>query len=286
MLKWPERARTAIRKLFEPLQDIDVYIEDVNDEAFYRCLLNHSTNHEIKIARVFELGGRNAVIEAAHSHDQKKRRALFIIDGDLHWLNGQPSPEILGLHQHNAYCIENLLLCEKALTSVLCQDLAAAETDVSRSLQYTQWRDHILKPLLELFAAFVAAHVHAPTLPTVSQGVGRLCTRAGEPSRMELDPQKVEVAKQAVLNDTVAMSNQQAVQATYAATLRRLENLPDPLLAISGKDFLVPLLHFHLRPLGVRPTTKSLRFRLAGSGDPRRFEQIGLSLRQAAAGFP
>lgn len=102
MIKWPERAIGAIRNLFEPLQDIDVYVEDTNDEAFYRALLNAATN-EITVKRVFALNGRKNVIDAATAYDQKTRPALFIIDGDLPWVKGEPSPKIVGLHCHDAY---------------------------------------------------------------------------------------------------------------------------------------------------------------------------------------
>jgi len=51
MIKWPERAKVSLRRLFEPLQDIDVYVEDENDEAFYKALLNKVAGDKFKIAR-------------------------------------------------------------------------------------------------------------------------------------------------------------------------------------------------------------------------------------------
>ena len=122
MLVWPKRAGAAIRKLFEPLQDIDVYVEDTQDEPLYRCLVNHATKGEVRVARVFGLGGRDAVIAKATTHDHTMRRALFIIDQDLRWARGEQPPAIVGLHCHDAYCVENLLLCERALSSILAQD--------------------------------------------------------------------------------------------------------------------------------------------------------------------
>ena len=111
VFRWPKRARAAIRKLFEPLQPIDVYVEDTNDEVFYRALLNRVLDGRVHIARVFGLGGRQAVVEAAANHDHFERRALFIVDGDLEWVRGLPAPKIPYLHRHEAYCIENLLFC-------------------------------------------------------------------------------------------------------------------------------------------------------------------------------
>jgi hypothetical protein len=129
MLKWPERAKAAIVKLFEPLQPIDVYVEDTNDEAFYKTLLNKVSQDKVHIARVFALGGRKAVEDAAKVHDFSKRRALFIIDGDLDWVRGLPAPQIVGIHRHNAYCIENLLFCKKAVVQILSQDAVVSEDE-------------------------------------------------------------------------------------------------------------------------------------------------------------
>lgn len=169
MLKWPERAKTAIRKLFEPLQPIDVYVEDTNDEAFYKRLLNRVANDKVHVARVFALGGKQAVIEAAANHDHSQRRALFIIDGDLEWVRGLPPPRIFGLHRHDAYCIENLLLCEKALVQILSEEAILTEDDAKRALDLGRWIDSIKRPLLELFSAFATVHEFAPEIPTVSR---------------------------------------------------------------------------------------------------------------------
>lgn len=285
MLKWPGKAREAIRKLFEPLQDIDVFVEDANDEAFYRALLTHATGGSVRIARVFELGGKAAVVNAAQVHDHAKRPALFIIDGDLDWVRGVEAPNILGLHRHQAYCVENLLLCESAISTILSQELAKSEQETIQLLGYAEWRASILQPLLELFAAFVTANVHAPALPTVSQGVGRLCTQVAK-SRTELDVSRVAQARDALLLEVAsAHGDDAAVKETYRQALERIQGLPDPLLAVSGKDFLFPLLHFRMARLGAAVRTKSLRYRLASAGDPRRYSEVASSLRAAANGW-
>ena len=132
--------------LFEPLQDIDVFVEDTDDEVFYRTLLNFATRQQVKIARVFSLNGRSSVINAASSHDHRKRRAAFIIDGDLSWVKGEPAPAIKGLHRHEAYCIENLLICEKAIAFILTQEIVVSDSTAFQMLQFQSWRNSILTP--------------------------------------------------------------------------------------------------------------------------------------------
>lgn len=285
MLKWPERAKSALRKLFEPLQEIDVYVEDANDEAFYRCLLNCAANGKVKIARVFALGGRPAVVNAAIAHDQKARRALFIVDGDLPWVQGKPVPATVGLHCHDAYCIENLILCEKALVLILSQEAVITEEEAAVRLAYDNWVSAVEAPLVDLFAAFATVSEFDPTVPTVSQKVGVMCTKHRSTGNTTLDISKVKRARDKALKAAAAAADEATVTATHRRTLSRLKALPQPIRAVSGKDFLLPLVDFHLQSLGCRIKRSSLRVRLASAGDLSRYAPLSAALCQAASGF-
>lgn len=285
MLKWSGRSVPAIRKLFEPLQDIDVYVEDENDEAFYRSLLNFATDSTVRIARVFSLGNRSAVLQAAASHDQTARPALFIVDGDLSWVKGEPISNVLGLHCHEAYCIENLLLCEQALSTILSQERILTVEEAKMRLGYQQWRTSVAMPLLELFAAFATVHDFNPSVATVSIGVGVMCNPRSTKGFSKLDPAKVRIAKDAALTAAKASADARAVQVRYDGILSRITSLSDPLLTVSGKDFLLPLIEFHLQSLDCRIKKKSLRLRLATSGNRKRFSRLASALVHAARGF-
>lgn len=284
MLRWPTRAKAALRKLFEPLQDIDVYVEDTNDEAFYRCLLNSASNGKVTVARVFGLGGREAVLTAAAAHDHSTRRALFVIDGDLPWVRGDAPPHIFGLHQHNAYCVENILICEKALALLLSQEVAITETDAAAVLDFHNWRSSLLSALAELFAAFATVNEVDSTVPTVSSGAGVLCTAKKKAVAPTLDLAKVTKARDQALMSAEAILGAKPVEARYKAILQRVLGMADPLMAISGKDYVIPLIDFHLQSLGCRIRRKSLRIRLASAGQRDRFNALAESLLLAARG--
>lgn len=284
MIKWPERAKAAIIKLFEPLQDIDVYVEDANDYVFYKTLLSEVTKGKIKIERVFPLGGREKVVAKAKNHDQNSRRALFIIDGDLDWVLGVPPPNIAGLHQHKAYCIENLLVCEKALCKILSQEAIITEDQATTLLNFKFWVQSVQEPLLELFAAFATAKTLAPGEKTVAYGVGNLCTK--QPSgHTVLDVRKVAGAVGNALTASEAKVGKQETTAMYQQTLSRLKTLTFPLHAVSGKDFLLPLIDFWLQFHGCRVKRKVLRMRLATNGDITRFAELHEAIHSAARGF-
>jgi hypothetical protein len=282
MIKWPRRAKEAIKKLFEPLQDIDVYVEDCNDEVFYSTLLKRVSQGKVKIVRVFALEGRESVIKAAMQYDHSIRKALFIIDGDLDWVSGSPTPNVAGLHRLDAYCIENLLLCERALTQILVEDIVISEDDAGRNLDFNSWIISIQDPLLELFSAFAIAKIFIPHKKTVSCRVGNLCSQSDNKTKTLLDLSKVLKVKNEVLTAAKSVVDENIVNTTYQNMYNRLKRLPIPLYAVSGKDYLFPLLHFLIQPLGCRITTKSLRIRLAKNGDVLRFSGLNEAIINAS----
>ena len=280
MLKWSNRARSALPTLFKPLQDIDIYVEDVNDEVFYECLFKYATNNEIRIARIFGLGGRDAVINKAATHDHKARRAVFVIDGDLEWVCGIPSPEIVGLHRHDAYCVENLLICEKALSTIVSQEIIITEDDARDRLNFAAWRTSVTHPLAELFASFGVLFKYKSSISTVSRGVGILCASSKQGTILDAD--KVRRTRDCMLSTVVADGNDpQDVGLLYEKILERIYAMPDPLQAISGKNYLLPLVNFKLSSIGCRVNSKSLRVRLASTGDVTRFARLAYALRCA-----
>lgn len=284
MIKWPSRAKSAIRKLFEPLQDIDIYIEDSNDEAFYKTLFGAIVKEKVKIARVFALGGREAVLNAAKVHDHSQRRALFVIDGDLEWVCGIEKPNIVGLHRHEAYCIENFLICEKALSYILSQEIVVTEIDAHKMLMFKDWVASVQEPLLNLFAAFATVKIFAPDEKTVSNGIGVLLTKKSN-KKTTLDENKVEIALSKALSVVESEIGKRKAQTTYNKILNRIKKLKNPLDAVSGKDYLLPLLDFRLQEFGCRIRRKSLRMRLATAGDLSRFLSLTNAICQAANGY-
>ncbi len=282
MLTWPARAKVAIRSLFRPLQDVEVYIEDDDDEVFYRTLLKRVADPKIKIARVISLGNRGAVVAAAKVFDHSIKPALFIIDGDLEWVRGLQKPTQKGLHRHNAYCVENLLLCPQAITNLVIQDVVLSEEDAVKAIQFSAWIKRIDQPLTDLFAAYATAQELHPQLKTVSTGVGVMCTQRKKGSCSTLDVNKVSHHVATTLTEVERIAGKTKARACFVAAQDRIRSLPFPLDAVSGKDFLLPLLNFHLQSLGSRTTRRSLRVRLAGMCAEGRLLDLKTSVEMAA----
>ena len=154
MIEWPKRARAALALLFRPLQDIDVYVEDTGDEVFYSELFRRIAPAGVKIVRVFCAGGRPAVVDRARNHDFTSRVALFVIEGDFEWVRGEAPPDLRGVHRIDAYCVENLLIHERAAVELVIEEAAATEEEARSLFNFGAWITDVSSSLVELFVWF------------------------------------------------------------------------------------------------------------------------------------
>lgn len=286
MLKWPDKGLKALVKLFEPLQDIDIYVEDVRDEIFYTRLLKRVAGSEVRIARVFSppvKGGRKTVMDAAEAHDHNVRRALFLIDGDLAFARGEPPPQgIRGLYRLEAYCIENFLLCPDAAAKILMEEAIISPEDAEARLDFANWYRQIQPPLVSLFSAFALINGVLPSYPTVSLGVGVYCHQVD--GATELSAAKIEMAVNSI--QTLAENHvpPEQVAQRIADVCSRAEGMSTALAIVSGKDFLLPLLAFRLSSLGCKLSRDRLRFRLALHCDTEKLRPLLSAMKAVARG--
>jgi hypothetical protein len=277
--KWSASTWRSIAYLFRPLQDVDIYVEDQNDETFYTELFKRIAPSHMKIARVVPLGNRSAVVREANSHNPVLRKALFLVDGDLDWVRGEPLEGPAHLVRLDAYCIENMLIDEAAIQTVLSEEAVLNLSVASTRLNFTVWADGIAANLAELFVWFAALNLVDPSQPTVSRGVGRVIGRALNGMPPSLDATKV-LAETAAIR-TAAETSCGTVQAGEVARAirERISALTNSLDAISGKDYVFPLLENHLNSCGTARLRRSaLRFRLAKNCSRERFSEITQSL--------
>jgi hypothetical protein len=279
MLRWPDKAIEAVVRLFEPLQDVDVYVEDITDETFYSHLLRRLMEGHRRVVRVFAVGDRKAVLARAEAYIGS-RPSVFLVDGDFEWVLGRPAPQVSRVLRLDAYCIENLLIDRQAAVRVLFEEACLSELAAESALDFAGWVEQLSTPLTRLFATFAAAHLLAPALPTISLGIGAICTAASR-SLPELDPQKTEILRKKILNDVSMVRGDNEAEALADSISLKCDALEFPLDIVSGKDFLLPLLEFRLRKHGCRVPRRSLRLRLALHCNRSRFRKIIEALSNA-----
>lgn len=285
ILRWPVRARAALAYFFRPLQDLDVYVEDTNDEVFYSELFKSISPSQVRLVRVIAAGDRLSVVERARTHDFGSRAALFLIDGDLEWVRGEPPPDVHGVYRLPAYCIENLLIHEDAAVQVIVEEAAISEEKARAALAFSEWLDQISEPLISLFMSFAVLNAVNPSERTVGLGVGSVIETRKQGGVPELDRRKSEKLRRTIDNKVVALVGEERAKALRAKVLARVGCLPTPVDIVSGKDFLMPLFEHRLRTCTCAPVRRvSLRMRLARRCSRARFQGVTDALAAAAHG--
>jgi hypothetical protein len=281
LLKWPVKAVNAIQKLFEELQDIDIYIEDAGLESLYLELLKRISPNGVRLARVLAVGCRNEVVERAKQHDFKIRRALFIIDGDFEWVRGEAPPSIDGIYRLDAYCMENLLITKLAAVRLLMECSESDSQSAELNLGFEEWESNVA-PLVELFETWAIANKVAPSVATVSKGVGSVLDQAGKIARLDESKVRSLIEEARRILDGEKSVNLSSVTQQVHKNVSRLVRKID---IISGKAFLLPLFRFHLYARSKEVPSKSqLRFRLAINPCNSRFQGLSDAIKKASEG--
>jgi hypothetical protein len=237
---------------------------------------------KVKVARVFPAGNREAVIAMAIDHDFKARRALFIIDGDLEWVRGDVGSFPEFVYRLDAYCIENLLIQEDAVARILIEELILSEDMAKETLQFDNWLYNVSSLLLDLFIWFAALNAVKASESTISLGIGQLLTPARKGVPQMLDHLKVEKQIYEIQQKTESVIGIVEAKELHDRILQRVNNLPNPSDAISGKDYLFPLFEYHLWHYVKRKTSrKSLRIRLARNCCLQRFAALSEAMAKS-----
>ncbi len=261
---FPERALTSKAVLYRPLQDIDIYVEDEGSEVFYTELLKRLVGRDARIATVVPLRGRNNVIKKAEEYSDA-RPALFLIDGDLHWVAGLSLPTLPHIYVHPCYCVENYLFCEDAMIQIVVENQGTIEdSEAKLALDWKTIRDRVETLLVPLFTEFAVAFALCPEIKTVSRGIGCLLRDSRKGSPPEIDEVKISTVRQEVKDEVIERVGAVAYDLKRSLIAGQVKALADPIDAVSGKDFLLPVQMFEAgRVGGQKVQRKSFVFRLA-----------------------
>lgn len=265
--RWPSSAVRAIVHLFRDVQTLDVYVEDENDEIFYRELLRRALPGGATIERVFGLGNRAKVIEAAKAYSSD-RQAVFIIDGDLQWVRGE-SVELPRLLVWDAYCVENIVATKEAGERILKEERPCSDDEAERLLAFDEWEAEMVTAFAPLFAVFALRATMSSPPATVSEGYRKYLGSNG-PSKEKIRLRISELSEE--MSQRMGSSK---VDLDLASINQHISRLEVPSRVISGKDFLLPLLCMKIKTLSdCRAPVRALRHRMALHCDPARLRKF------------
>jgi hypothetical protein len=266
MIKYSPRAAKALGYLKNAYNDVEIYVEDQTCHHMYLLLFRKILPESVRLRSVNQLGNRKAVVEACkRDQDDDGRKRLYIIDGDFDYYHHRSRLRLKHLYRLRAYCVENILIHESAAIAVAAHaDTNTAEDVVATRLDFRQWISETTRQLRSLFVIYATAEALSAGVVTVSFAVQRL-VQGGRLSASKIRQRMLEVARGVCRKIGLrAYRNQRrAIQKNLAAIQIAAEHL------ISGKDYLLPLLHRRLRQMfHYHGSLDQLRTHLAENYDP------------------
>lgn len=268
--------------LHSPNQDITIFVEDTNKHSnnFYRILFQRIMP-ELKVIKIFHLGGRTKCIEKANNLNEtqllKNKPFIIIIDGDFNWVRNEPPPQIQGLYQIQAYCIENLLIDIDTVTEVVKSHIILPDEEFVKKFTFNQWLVEV-QPLLNIFKHWALINKISPEKCTTSTAIHKFT------NQNKLCPDKI--------NKYCASIQKEYGDTNYNIELNKISTytseLEHPIDIISGKDYLINHLYEYIKP---NLTSKNLLkaqiiLNLTQKANVCRFEDLINTIRQFISSIP
>lgn len=266
-LAYSPSAEVSRAYLLRSFNDLDIFVEDVKAQNSYIRLFRRMLNGVATINHVFPLQSRQNVI-AACSKDQaaRTRKRLYIIDGDLDLIQGIAPPSLMHFYRLSVYCSENLLLSKVAAIEIAAECESNTNwIDLAAKLNIEGLFEVAQSMLLPLFIAYAVSERLGLGIQTVKYPVQRLCSSPHEP--LTLSGYLVRRRLEEVRNQILTAIPITAYRALRRQMMVQACNIPGKLVRlISGKTYLLPLLHLHLQSkVAFVGTVDSLKVRLAAN---------------------
>lgn len=246
---WSSKAKKAKSEFYTEWNDIDIYIEDtgIASKKIIRQLISRCFSEKYRVAEVFPLGGKTAVITACEKDQVAHGRPrLYIIDGDLDLILNTPIPPLNRLFSLPVYCIENLLIDEAAVVEVLYEDHPTKEkNEIIDELKFDEWLNTINSSLVNLFIDYALCKSIIPTKETVKYKISKLVSSGdGRIDESKIGARCDDIESEII--SCIGFDNFKSRKAniTGEITSRGINNCQ---IIVSGKDYLMPLLRLRMR---------------------------------------
>lgn len=291
MINYSRKAIAGLAYLFRPYNDIDVYVEDTTCRNMFEVLLNRMLDGQAKVTRIFQLGGRNEVIETCKNNQSGTARPrLYIIDGDFDAVLGKEPPRLRYLYCLRVYCSENLVFTEAATLEVAFENLTNTSRDeIEAIIQFSHFLDDIVEKLTPLLVIYIAVQILNANVETTGFNVTQLLIQR---SRFpELSANKVKHRIVQVKQELQAMNPIEEVKSAMEEAEKLIpDSSVDSAKLISGKTYLLPLLYHYLRNKArFSGTLDQLKTRLARycelDVDPGLLQAVRGTSKAIEAGF-
>jgi hypothetical protein len=283
MTKYSDRAQLGRAYLYQSYNDLDIFVEDTTCQRAWVRIARSILGPSVRLEAVFPLGGRQAVIaRCAVDQIDGGRPRIYIIDGDFDLLLGAEPPKAKRLYRLAAYCLENILLSEDAIIEIAADGMDGdSDQAIRRSVNWPAFRAYLSRRLITVFRAYAEATVNARGAETSSFPVVRLLKQTNNAS--SLDPVRLHARIRQILQPIREATTPEERRSRRAAIRAAIAAWQGPLdYLISGKTYMLPLVHLHLRSVAnFREGQRQLTVRLARHFQESNEPGLAAALREA-----
>ncbi len=277
MLRYKEFIIPTISLFFKSKNDVDVFIEDSNDEEFYKVLLHRLTDGK-RIKKILSCKCKTELIKACEADQMdRNRKRIYLADGDLDLIIDTNRKDLKYLHILDMYCIENNLVDEEGILEVLHSNIVLDKHIIKKQLKLSNYLKSISNPLIELFLHYSITHLHKMGTKTVSNSIHTFCKQ--NKSLTVLDIEKVEQKIKELRDEIILNIGEDKYNNTiYELRQKWPSNSKTLLTIVSAKDYTLPLLTFRFKKLKGKESFnlkwESLRISLAKNINLESLEKL------------
>lgn len=277
MLRYKGFVIPTISLFFKAKNDVDVFIEDADDEEFYKVLLGRLTGGK-RINKIISCKCKSELIKACESDQTDRvRKRIYLADGDLDLILNSNRNDLKHLHILEKYCIENYLVVEEGILETLHTNIVLDKAQIKKQLTLSNYLKSISNPLIELFLHYSITHMHKMGVKTVATSVGTMCKQVK--SITVLDIEKVEKKIHELRCEIINEIGEDVYSDMIYSLRQEWPSNSDTLVTIvSAKDYILPLLTFRFKKLKGKESYnlkwESLRLGLAKTSNLDSLEDL------------
>lgn len=286
MIAYSPSAEATRAFLLRNYNDIDIFVEDAACQNMYVRLFGRIFGNRIRLEQVYPLHGRVNVLDKCKSDQAPRPRPrLYLIDGDLDLILGRRVPKLRHLHRLGVYCAENLLICEHAAVMLATESQTCTSVaDMRTALDLQHFLDSATQKLLPLFVMYGIVQKLGLGVETVNYSVHRLLDRPNDPASLSTNLIRSRIlflgrlARAHVKLEKYRKTRNAIFKRINKSTLVRRHY-------ISGKTYLLPLLHMRLKSVAsFNDTIDHTKVRLAQHSDLSIDRSLKRALSRATKG--
>ena len=248
-MSFSQKAQKALVHLFKPYNDIDIFVEDTTIHRVYEVLFKRLLPEDISLRHIFQLPGREAVINECKNYLNKYgRKTLFIIDGDFNIL----------------LSTEDLLVSNNSLIEVASDCLPNTKfDDIGLIIDYDNFISEVSTKLAPLIVIYYVVHLFDDKIETVGRNVNNFFKEGLKV--LSLDEDKIKHRIEEIKNILYENHSVERIQEEIDKINRILPTDSNEIIKlICGRRYLIPLVYHHLhRKANYSSNYNQLKARLA-----------------------